>query len=193
MFAKLLRNRKINAAFRAIDGEDVSKLASLLDGGLDPNSKRFAVLEGYTFKWEEFLLTRAVRNDKYTAALLLLDRGANPHVHDELSSGLEADLYLRVDRSGLLKKDPVEDVAYQDHPLLSALVVLEWQRPRHQPMAGLGPIRPVLDVRGANVDTNRIDRWLATALPLYAAEQLKKDIGAAVGSDAGAPARPSKM
>ena len=172
MFWDKLFNRRTHQAFKAIDEGDLGALSKLLDAGLSPNTTRRAVLENHTFNWEEFLLTRAVRQDQYDAALLLLDRGANPHVHDFVSGDLLSSLVATVSRSKILNNDPHPE--YSQHPVLHCLVALDWHRTRVEPLKNLGPRNTILDED--TTDRRPVFQWLETVRPVYAAHQLNKTL-----------------
>lgn len=198
----LFHKRTITKAFNAVDNDNVAELAALK---IDPNTTRKAVLEKYTFEWEENLLSRAVRNDKYNAALYLLDNGANPYSHDDLNNDLGKTLrtqasYLIFQNEQLVRGDAHGKIAgalsnpetdYRLSPLLTTLVALEYQRRAGQFEERHG-VQRRLDESGAlrlPSSPHQVQQWLDVQVPRYEAHRLT----AALDNAKAAASSPKKL
>ena len=187
----LFHKRTVNKAFNAVDNDNVAELAALK---IDPNTTRKAVLEKYTFEWEESLLSRAVRDEKYNVAQYLLDNGADPYSHEYMINDLSEKLRNRagnlmfqgeqlVDRNGYgmqkdagVLADPTTD--FSRSPVLTMFVALEYARQNTHFPKRFGAITML---GGPNVlDTPRskkqIKEWLDVQLPRYEAQRLNSHI-----------------
>ena len=166
---KIFQRRTINRAFDAIDAGDLQALTQALDKGLSPDTRRHLILEKHTFNTDEFLLSHAVRDQHYDVAVLLLERGANPHVYDQVARNLPDSLRLDIDRSECLKNKDLSSVSFQDNPLLHCYVALmsaanstslwtiskiwAWSSPKHaltRPPSNSGFICTCLPMRPSN-------------------------------------------
>lgn len=185
----LFHKRTVAKAFNAVDNDNVAELAALK---IDPNTTRKAVLEKYTFEWEESLLSRAVRNEKYNAAQYLLDNGADPYSHDYINhdSGKklrEQAAYLIFQDEQLVRGDAHGKIAgalsnpetdYRISPLLTTLVALEYHRRAGQFKAHYGA-KNGLDESGAlrsPSSPQHIQQWLDIQVPRYEAHRLNSHI-----------------
>ena len=179
----------ITKAFNAVDNDNVAELAALK---IDPNTTRKAVLEKYTFEWEESLLSRAVRDEKYNVAQYLLDNGADPYSHDEVNYDSGQKLrtgaaYLIFQDEKLVRGDAHgkttgaltnTELDYRISPLLTTLVALEYHRRAGQFKAHHG-IPKRLDESGAlrlPSSPQQVQQWLDVQIPRYEAQRLNSHI-----------------
>ena len=185
----LFHKRTVTKAFKAVDNDNVAELAALK---IDPNTTRKAVLEKYTFEWEENLLSRAVRDEKYNAAQYLLDSGADPYSHDYINNDLSerllkhaTDLMFQNERlvygKGLLRgvgllADPNTD--FRLSPVFTTLVALEYHRRTGKFQEHYGS--KVVFSGPSELDTadskQKIQDWLNTQVPRYEAYRLNAHI-----------------
>lgn len=186
----LFHKRAITKAFNAVDNDNVPELAALK---IDPNTTRKAVLEKYTFEWEESLLSRAVRDEKYNAALYLLDNGADPYSHDYINPDSGEKLrkqaaYLIFQDEQLVRGDAHGKIAgalsapetdYRISPLLTTLVALEYHRRAGQFKAQYGA-KNGLDESGVlrpPSSPQQVQQWLDVQVPRYEAQRLTAALG----------------
>ena len=185
---KIFQRRTINRAFDAIDAGDLQALTQALDKGLSPDTRRHLILEKHTFNTDEFLLSHAVRDQHYDVAVLLLERGANPHVYDQVARNLPDSLRLDIDRSECLKNKDLSSVSFQDNPLLHCYVALMSSRQQHKPLDNLQNMGMVFTQ--TRIDEATIQQWLYLHLPAYEAFQQARSLkGAVDGAGASAPAK----
>lgn len=185
----LFHKRTITKAFNAVDNDNVAELAALK---IDPNTTRKAVLEKYTFEWEESLLSRAVRNEKYNVAQYLLNNGADPYSHDDINHDLGQKMrteaaYLIFQDEQLVRGDSHGRIAgalsnpetdYRISPLLTTLVALEYHRRAGQFEEQYG-IQRRLDESGAlrsPSSPQQVQQWLDIQVPRYEAQRLNAHI-----------------
>jgi len=185
----LFHKRTITKAFNAVDNDNVAELAALK---IDPNTTRKAVLEKYTFEWEESLLSRAVRDEKYNVAQYLLDNGADPYSHDDINNDLAEQLSFRATgfefkdeqlvyvnglarRIGLLA-DPSID--FRLSPVFTTFVALEYHRRTGNFKERYGS--KVVFTGSNDIQTSenkqKIQNWLDVQIPRYEAQRLNSHI-----------------
>lgn len=185
----LFHKRTITKAFKAVDNDNVAELAALK---IDPNTTRKAVLEKYTFEWEESLLSRAVRDEKYNAAQYLLDNGADPYSYDYINNDLSEQLRFRatgfefkdeqlVYVSGLARRigllaDPSTD--FRLSPVFTTLVALEYQRRTGKFKERYGSKVILTGPNDIQTSENiqKIQNWLDVQIPRYEAYRLNAHI-----------------
>lgn len=193
----LFHKRNVTKAFNAVDHDNVAELAALK---IDPNTPRKAVLEKHTFEWEENLLSRAVRDEKYNTAQYLLDNGADPYSHDYINNDV-AERLLKI-ASGLMFKDEQlvygngltrgvglladPNIDFRLSPVLTTLVALEYHRrtgnfkERYGSTVVLsGP--SALDTADSK---QKIQDWLNTQVPRYEAQRINSHVATEAATSA---------
>lgn len=185
----LFHNRNVIKAFNAVDNDNVAELAALK---IDPNTTRKAVLEKYTFEWEENLLSRAVRDERYNTAQYLLDNGADPYSHDYINNDL-AERLLKI-ATGLIFKDEQlvygngltggvglladPNIDFRISPVLTTLVALEYHRRTGNFKEHYGSNVVLSGPNDLDTPQNiqKIQDWLKTQVPRYEAQRLNAHI-----------------
>ena len=178
LFKRFLVGPSVKQAFAAVDQGDEEKLRRQLDKGVSPDAILSGTREGHHFAYDEFLLTRAIRQQQYDLALLLIDRGANPHARDLVTRNAKELLLSTIDRMGLFKKRDPNHVFYTDHAALHCWVALEWHGMRTAPLKNLPGLVPHFD--HWYYRSREIEQWLNDQLLAYDAFQQGRDIAKAV-------------
>ena len=175
MFLDTLFGRRKTQAFEAIEAGNIDALRQLLDNGLSPDAKRRALLGSQKADWNEYLLTYAIQKRQFDAATLLMERGANPHVHDNVTGELKDCLLRQMHLYNVMPSGANVNVDEKSHPVLHCMVVLLWHRPLHQAPRGLTPLnfdRLPLPAE----DRDAFDVWVNDALKSYQAHRENKEL-----------------
>lgn len=189
VISALLHKRTATKAFNAVDNDNVTELVALK---IDPNTTRKAVLEKYTFEWEENLLSRAVRDEKYKVAQYLLDNGADPYSHDYINNDLSerllksaTDVMFQNEQlvygNGLVRgvgllADPNTD--FRLSPVFTTLVALEYHRRtgKFQERYGSTAVLSGPSALDTAHSKQKIQDWLNTQVPRYEAQRLNSHV-----------------